>query len=439
MIARRYRLLVAAVVAIAAVVFLSMAIVIASQAPLPPPEDLIIGTWRLNVAKSKYSPGPPPKSETRTYERGPGGLKATIKRVYADGMVESLEYLANLDSVNPVTGSNAYDTVRMKRINEYRVGSSPRPCKRHLRRRDTDGVQRRQDDDYFVPQGITGARLQPRCLREADTITIGVFGVLFPPLLSDEESEHSRASVLLHRLSNPDSLTTERHSPFDVGGGIADCVRRFGGRQRVQTQSPDRRRKRPRVFPIPNDRANLAGELALGLQLLEDGEERRPHRRRRIDIRRCPEDQDVRREDIGLSGRDILSVHPSERFDGLGKALQRFIEIGIWHPPHANAGPRLHRSDGGGGRQLLGRAAAAIERDDGDSLGHGSGEIEQQDFAAIATARYLQLRLFAHGGAVALLQQLSVERHLAANDLHPGMPRRCERLLHGLPGARSDT
>ena len=119
MIARRYRLLVAAVVAIAAVVFLSMAIVIASQAPLPPPEDLIIGTWRLNVAKSKYSPGPPPKSETRTYERGPGGLKATIKRVYADGMVESLEYLANLDSVNPVTGSNAYDTVRMKRINEY--------------------------------------------------------------------------------------------------------------------------------------------------------------------------------------------------------------------------------------------------------------------------------------------------------------------------------
>jgi hypothetical protein len=24
--------------------------------------DMIVGTWKLNVAKSKYSPGPPPQS-----------------------------------------------------------------------------------------------------------------------------------------------------------------------------------------------------------------------------------------------------------------------------------------------------------------------------------------------------------------------------------------
>ena len=26
------------------------------------------GTWKLNTAKSKYTPGPPPKSATITYE-----------------------------------------------------------------------------------------------------------------------------------------------------------------------------------------------------------------------------------------------------------------------------------------------------------------------------------------------------------------------------------
>src|SRR2546426_10145346 len=29
--------------------------------------DPVVGTWELNVVKSKYSPGPAPKSEMRTY------------------------------------------------------------------------------------------------------------------------------------------------------------------------------------------------------------------------------------------------------------------------------------------------------------------------------------------------------------------------------------
>jgi len=31
--------------------------------------DASIGTWKLNVAKSTYDPGPPPKSETRSYSQ----------------------------------------------------------------------------------------------------------------------------------------------------------------------------------------------------------------------------------------------------------------------------------------------------------------------------------------------------------------------------------
>ena len=29
--------------------------------------DPVVGTWQLNVAKSKYTPGPGPKNEMRTY------------------------------------------------------------------------------------------------------------------------------------------------------------------------------------------------------------------------------------------------------------------------------------------------------------------------------------------------------------------------------------
>ena len=42
--------------------------------------DPLVGTWELNVAKSKYSPGPAPQSETRTYVVSGEDIKATVKR-----------------------------------------------------------------------------------------------------------------------------------------------------------------------------------------------------------------------------------------------------------------------------------------------------------------------------------------------------------------------
>ncbi len=48
--------------------------------------DPAIGTWTLNVAKSKYDPGPAPKSEMRTYAATPGGgVHLTIQIETADG------------------------------------------------------------------------------------------------------------------------------------------------------------------------------------------------------------------------------------------------------------------------------------------------------------------------------------------------------------------
>jgi hypothetical protein len=44
-----------------------------------------IGTWKLNLTKSKYSPGPPPKSQTGTYEAAGNGVKVTVEGIAGDG------------------------------------------------------------------------------------------------------------------------------------------------------------------------------------------------------------------------------------------------------------------------------------------------------------------------------------------------------------------
>src|SRR5689334_16216235 len=59
----------------------------------PPPQ--LLGTWRLNVAKSKYSPGPPLRAEMRVYSRSPEGVSGVVTRTYADGEMERYEYVAN--------------------------------------------------------------------------------------------------------------------------------------------------------------------------------------------------------------------------------------------------------------------------------------------------------------------------------------------------------
>src|SRR5579863_9582909 len=84
--------------------------------------DPAVGTWKLNVAKSKYSPGPPPKSATITYEETAEGIKRTGESVDAEGKTTSFEYTAKYDGKDyPVTGSDVYDAIALKRINDFTV------------------------------------------------------------------------------------------------------------------------------------------------------------------------------------------------------------------------------------------------------------------------------------------------------------------------------
>jgi hypothetical protein len=79
--------------------------------------DARIGTWKLNVAKSKYSPGPAPQSQTLKVEAAGQGEKATSEGVNAAGTPTKTEYTANFDGKDyPLTGSQNADKVSLKRI-----------------------------------------------------------------------------------------------------------------------------------------------------------------------------------------------------------------------------------------------------------------------------------------------------------------------------------
>src|SRR5450631_2746523 len=78
--------------------------------------DNTLGTWKLNVAKSKYTPAPMPvKSLTVTREASDGGVKQTTTGEQADGTAISASYAAKYDGKDvQVSGNAPYDTIAIK-------------------------------------------------------------------------------------------------------------------------------------------------------------------------------------------------------------------------------------------------------------------------------------------------------------------------------------
>jgi hypothetical protein len=87
--------------------------------------DAVIGTWQLNVAKSTFSPGPAPKSQTRSYAESPQGIVLTTKTVAADGKESTLSLTFKADGKPyAVSGSPDFDTVSVKRVDALTVNST---------------------------------------------------------------------------------------------------------------------------------------------------------------------------------------------------------------------------------------------------------------------------------------------------------------------------
>lgn len=86
------------------------------------PDARTYGTWKLNVAKSKYSPGPAPKTLTVKWEPAGKGVKLTAEGIGADGKPVSATYTANYDGKDyPYVGSPVVDTISLRRIDANTV------------------------------------------------------------------------------------------------------------------------------------------------------------------------------------------------------------------------------------------------------------------------------------------------------------------------------
>jgi len=100
-------------------VLLLIAFVVSASAQFP--NDPRIGTWKINLAKWKFNPGPPPRDMTVRFEQiGFNGLRVTIDTVEASGEVTKYTYVANYDGKDyAVSGDPGRDTVALKRIDLF--------------------------------------------------------------------------------------------------------------------------------------------------------------------------------------------------------------------------------------------------------------------------------------------------------------------------------
>jgi hypothetical protein len=79
--------------------------------------DNWLGTWSLNTAKSKYVPGPAPKSLTLKFEASQDAITLTSDGVDAEGKPTHGSYTSKFDGKDvPWMGNSDADTASPKRI-----------------------------------------------------------------------------------------------------------------------------------------------------------------------------------------------------------------------------------------------------------------------------------------------------------------------------------
>src|SRR5262245_51284441 len=83
--------------------------------------DNQVGAWKLNLAKSKYSPANlAPKSTTSKIEAVDNGIKATVDTVDSEGKPFHYDFTAKYDGKEyPIKGDPTRDSVSYKKIDDY--------------------------------------------------------------------------------------------------------------------------------------------------------------------------------------------------------------------------------------------------------------------------------------------------------------------------------
>lgn len=82
----------------------------------------LIGKWKLNLDKSKFSPGPPPKSQTLNFEGAGQDLRDTAETTDAQGQATKIVFMHIYDGKpHPTTGNPIFDTTTYTPVDTYHV------------------------------------------------------------------------------------------------------------------------------------------------------------------------------------------------------------------------------------------------------------------------------------------------------------------------------
>ena len=95
-----------------------------SVAHAAPAANPVIGSWKLNVAKSTFTPGPGWRSQIRVYQATPTGVSVTWTGVDASGAEMHVHYAYDYDGRDyPMAGSASYDTLNAVPVDAWTVRS----------------------------------------------------------------------------------------------------------------------------------------------------------------------------------------------------------------------------------------------------------------------------------------------------------------------------
>jgi hypothetical protein len=87
--------------------------------------DPVVGTWMLNLAKSKFPPGMAPQSQTREYTQSADGTSLSVTGVSADGTAMSQKSTFKYDGKDyAFSGSPEWDSIALKRVNSSTVSGT---------------------------------------------------------------------------------------------------------------------------------------------------------------------------------------------------------------------------------------------------------------------------------------------------------------------------
>jgi hypothetical protein len=83
--------------------------------------DPFLGTWQLNLAKSKYSPGPPPKNQSTNVQADGQIHRLTITGIDAAGNPISVVFTRTFDGTPHPSKATDFDAATITRVDAYTI------------------------------------------------------------------------------------------------------------------------------------------------------------------------------------------------------------------------------------------------------------------------------------------------------------------------------